>query len=110
MLGANVVSTPISSNMSFELHDGALPADPTKYHQVIGSMQHLSRTQLDVSFAVNKLSQFMHCPSTTHWYAVKRVLRYLKGIVHLGLFLQKDSPLTLHAFADADWVGNCDDH
>ena len=109
MLGANVVSTSISSFMSFKLHDGALPADPTKYHQVIGSMQHLSHTQLDVSFAVNKLSQFMHCPSTTHWYAVKRVLRYLKGIVHLGLFLQKDSPLTLHAFANADWAGNFDD-
>ena len=56
MLGANVVSTPISSTMSLKLHDGAPPADPTKYRQVIGSMQHLSLTWPDISFTVNKLS------------------------------------------------------
>ena len=106
MLGANVVSTPISSNMSFKLHDGALPADPTKYWQVIGSIQYLSLTRLDISFAVNKLSQFMHRLSTTHWSVVKRILWYLKGTIHLGLFLWKHSPLTLYAFADADWAGN----
>ena len=110
MLGANAVSTSISSFMSFKLHDRAPPVDPTKYLQVIGFMQHLSHSRPDISFAVNKLSQFMHYPSTTHWFAVKRVLQYLKGIIHLGLFLRKHSPLTLHAFAEADWVGNCDDH
>ena len=66
MLGANAVSTPISSTMSLKLHDEAPPANPTKYRQVIGSMQYLSLTRPDISFAVNKLSQFMHCPSTTN--------------------------------------------
>ena len=51
----------------------------------------------------------MHCPSTTHWSAVKRVLLYLKGTIHLGLFLRTHLPLNLHAFANADWVGNSDD-
>ena len=87
MLVANTISTPISSTMSLKLHDGAPPTDPTKYRQVIGSMQYLSLTQPDISFVVNKLSQFMHCPSTTYWFAIKRVLRYLKGTIHLGLFL-----------------------
>ncbi|RVW64257.1 Retrovirus-related Pol polyprotein from transposon RE1 [Vitis vinifera] len=41
MLSANVVSTPISSTMSLKLHDGAFLADPTKYRQIIGSMQCL---------------------------------------------------------------------
>ena len=87
MLGANAVSTPISSNMSLKLHDGALPTDPTKYRQVIASIQYLSLTRLDISFAVNKLSQFMHRLSTTHWSAVKRIFWYLKGTIHLSLFL-----------------------
>ena len=52
----------------------------------------------------------MHCPSITHWSTVKRVLRYLKGTIHLGLFLRKHSPLTLHAFVDVDSAGNSDDH
>ena len=87
MLGANAVSTPISSNMSLKLHDGALPTDPTKYRQVIASIQYLSLTRLDISFAVNKLSQFMHRLSITHWSAVKRIFWYLKGTIHLSLFL-----------------------
>ena len=51
----------------------------------------------------------MHCPSTTHWSEIKRVLWYLKGTIHLGLFHRNHSPLTLHAFANADWAGNSDD-
>ncbi|RVX15236.1 Retrovirus-related Pol polyprotein from transposon RE1 [Vitis vinifera] len=76
MFGANAISTSISSTVSLKLHDGALPTDPTKYRQVIGSMQ---------------------------------VLWYLKGTIHLGLFHRNHSPLTLHAFANADWAGNSDD-
>ena len=44
MLGANAISTPISSTMPLKLHDGAPLADPIKYRQVIGSMQYLSLT------------------------------------------------------------------
>ena len=51
----------------------------------------------------------MQQPSTLHWSAVKRLLRYLKGTLNHGLFLRKHSPLHLHAFADADWAGNLDD-
>ena len=91
------------------LHDGVLPVNPTKYHQVIGSMQYLALTRLDISFAINMLSHFMHRLSTTHWSVVKRVLWYLKGTIHLVLLLHKHSLHTLHAFANAAWAGNYDD-
>ncbi|KAL0277932.1 UNVERIFIED_CONTAM: Retrovirus-related Pol polyprotein from transposon RE2 [Sesamum radiatum] len=51
----------------------------------------------------------MHCPSTLHWCAVKRLLRYLVGTLDYGLLLRKNSPRTLHAFADADWAGDPND-
>lgn len=47
----------------------------------------------------------MHDPRQTHWQSLKRVLRYLKGTIHHGLFLQRHSPLTLSAFSDSDWGG-----
>lgn len=36
---------------------------------------------------------------------MKRVLRYLKGTNHHGLFLKRNSPLTLLAFSGSDWGG-----
>ena len=58
---------------------------------------------------MNKLSQFMHCPSEHHWGAVKRLLRYLNGTHTFGIRLRMSSSLTLHGYSDADWAGNLDD-
>ncbi|KAJ9699043.1 hypothetical protein PVL29_007895 [Vitis rotundifolia] len=52
----------------------------------------------------------MHQPSTAHWAAVKRVLRYLKGTMDYGLFLRSHSSLALHAYTDADYAGNKDNY
>ncbi|KAJ8466181.1 hypothetical protein OPV22_028733 [Ensete ventricosum] len=106
MKDANAVSAPLSIGESLRLNDGSPATDSTQYRQVIGSLQYLVLTRPDISFAVNKLSQFMHRPSTTHWSAVKRVLRYLKGTLDYGIILNKKCPLQLHAYADVDWVRN----
>jgi hypothetical protein len=79
MADAKAVSTPIATTEVLKLSDGSPPADPKLYRKALGSLQYLSLTRPDVSFAINKLSQFMHCPSTLHWCAVKRLLRYLVG-------------------------------
>ncbi|KAK0608038.1 hypothetical protein LWI29_024579 [Acer saccharum] len=52
----------------------------------------------------------MHQPSTDHWELVKRVLRYLCGSLDEGILLYRDSPVSLHAYSDADWAGNKDDY
>ena len=66
-------------------------------------------TRSDISFVVNKLSQFMHAPSVHHWGVVKRLLHYLNGTRFLGIRLLADTPLTLHGFSNTNWAGNLDD-
>ena len=63
MQDAKTVSTPLSTSLPLTLIDGIAPADPTLCRRVIGALQYLSFTHLTISFAVNKLSQFMHKPS-----------------------------------------------
>jgi histone deacetylase 1/2 len=66
-------------------------------------------TRPDISFAVNKVCQFLHAPTTSHWAAVKRILRYLKQSTIFGLKIGKSPSLLVSAFSDADWAGCLDD-
>jgi len=108
MDGAKDVTTPLSTSVSLKLNDGSAVVNPTEYRKVIGALQYLSLTRPDISFAVNKLSQFMHCPSTIHWTATKRLLRYLKNTIFHGISIQKNVNPLLTCYLDADWAGNLD--
>lgn len=110
MLHAKPVSTPMASSPKLSLRSGTVLPDPHEYRRVVGSLQYLALTRPDISYAVNRLSQFMHQPTTDHWQAVKRVLRYLSGTLTHGIFLRKDANPRLHGFSDADWAGDSDDY
>ncbi|KAG7552793.1 Integrase catalytic core [Arabidopsis thaliana x Arabidopsis arenosa] len=104
------VSTPMCSTERLVASDGSVLDDPSEFRTIVGSLQYLLLTRPDIAFAVNRLSQYMHCPTTSHFEAVKRVLRYLNGTANKGLFFSRTSPLNLHAYSDADWAGNQDDY
>ena len=110
MSGAKPVQTPLPTSPPISLHSGTPLEDPTTYRTVVGSLQYLSLTRPDISYAVNKLSQFMHQPTNDHWELVKRVLRYLCGSLDEGILIHRGSPVSLHAYSDADWAGNKDDY
>jgi hypothetical protein len=78
------------------------------YRSLVGALHYLTFTRPDLSFAVHQVCQYMASPTFVHLMAAKRILRYLKGTLHLGLSF-KPGPLTLSAFTDADWAGDPDD-
>ncbi|XP_019181367.1 PREDICTED: uncharacterized protein LOC109176385 [Ipomoea nil] len=108
MVDCKPVSTPISVARS-EDGDVALFADPTHYHGLAGALQYLTVTRPDLSFAVNRLCQRMQAPSTADWSMMKRVLRYVKGTLGMGLCVRKSLSTSLHVFSDSDWAGSPDD-
>lgn len=111
MVKCKPVSTPLAANEKLSLSDGTMLSneDATTYHSVVGALQYLTLTRPDISFAVNKVCQYLHSPTTQHWSAVKRILRYLCGTLGYGLYLRRSPSLFLSAFSDADWAGNSDD-
>ena len=110
MLGAKPIMTPMATTPKLTLHSGTRLSDPTEYRAVVGSLQYLAMTRPDISYAVNQLSQFMHEPTSDHWLAVKRVLRFLAATYDHGILLCRGSTLSLHAYSDADWAGDSDDY
>ena len=109
MSGAKDVLTPLSTTQSLQLIDGTTAVDSSEFCRIIGRLQYLSLTSPDISFAVNKLSQFMHKPTTNHWTTTKKLLRYLKKTIFHGIQIHKDGLPILKTYSDADWAGNVDD-
>jgi hypothetical protein len=109
MIDAKPVHTPMASTTHLSAHEGDLFSDPTLYRSTVGALQYLCITRPEISFCVNKLSQFMHKPTVLHWQSVKRLLRYIKQTIQYGLKFQKTSLSHLEAFSDADWAGSRDD-
>jgi histone deacetylase 1/2 len=83
--------------------------DSTNYRSIVGALQYLTLTRPDLAFSVNKVCQYLHAPTTVHWTAVKRILRYIRGTLKVGLTFQRSRSSLLSAFSDADWAGCLDD-
>lgn len=73
------VGKPMASSPKLTLNSGTSLSDPSEFRRLVGILQYLGFTRLDIAYAVNRLSQFMHRPTQNHWQAAKRVLRYLAG-------------------------------
>lgn len=84
-------------------HDGTPLADNTEYRSIMGVLQYCTLAPPNISFAVNKVYQYMHYQQAyVHWQAVKCILRYLKGTSHLDLSIQSFLDYNLVCFADVD--------
>ena len=79
------------------------------YKQLVGSLMYLTTTRSDLMYAVSLISRFMTSPTELHLQATKRVLRYLKGTVDLGILYQKEGNGELIAYTDSDYAGDVDD-
>jgi len=110
MASCKSVDTPLSASSKLELMPGTLYSDPTRYRQIVGTLQYLTFTRPDICYAVNKVCQFMHAPTEDHWSTVKRILCYLQATITYGLHITRDSLLSLHGFTDADWADSISNH
>jgi Reverse transcriptase (RNA-dependent DNA polymerase) len=118
---ANPVSTPMDPNVKLDMdvkneeqsETDAHPNIGHGYVQLIGSLMYLAlATRPDISFAVNRLAQFMSNPKAIHWTAMKRIFRYLKltknGNLTYGGNDAEINNTDLNFFCDADWGNGSD--
>nr|GFA65971.1 putative RNA-directed DNA polymerase [Tanacetum cinerariifolium] len=73
--------------------------------RVVGKLNHLTITHLDIAFPVSVVSQFMTAPRMLHWDVVTQILRYVKGTLGLGILYANHGYHIAEGFTDADYVG-----
>ncbi|CAM8923728.1 unnamed protein product [Rhodiola kirilowii] len=108
-LNCSPVSTPMDSNVKLLPNTGDAVSQ-LEYSQVIGCLMYaMTSTRPDIAYAVGKLSRYTSNPSTHHWEAIRRVLKYLKGTMNYGL-VYAGFPSVLEGYTDASWITNLEDH
>ena len=85
--------------------DGPPVSDPTDFRSLAGALQYLTFTRPDISYAVQQVCLHMHDPREPHLAALKRILRYVRGTLHMGLLVRPSTALDLVVYSDADWAG-----
>ncbi|GJY11984.1 hypothetical protein Tco_0381293 [Tanacetum coccineum] len=102
------VDTPMIEKNKLDEDLQGTPVDATLYRGMIGSLMYLTSSRPDLIYAVCLCVRYQAKPTEKHLNAVKRIFRYLKGTINMGLWYLKDTGMSLTAYSDADHAG-CQD-
>ncbi|GJX24105.1 putative ribonuclease H-like domain-containing protein [Tanacetum coccineum] len=91
-------STPMETSKPLMKDENAEDVDVHLFRSMIGSLMYLTSLRPDIIFAVCACARFQVTPKVSHLHAVKRIFRYLKSQLKLGLWYSKDSPFDLEAY------------
>jgi hypothetical protein len=97
--------TPVDTNPKVAAADGVPVTDASDFRSLAGALQWLTFTRPDIAYAVQQVCLHMHDPREPHLAALKRILRYIRGTLDLGLLLQPSTATDLVVYTDADWAG-----
>ncbi|GKB63744.1 retrovirus-related pol polyprotein from transposon TNT 1-94 [Tanacetum coccineum] len=104
----DTLSTPMATTKLDADLQGTL-VDQTNYHSIIGGLMYLTASRPDIAFATFVCVRYQARPTEKQLKEVKRIFRYLRQSINMGLWYSKDSGFELIAYADADHAGCNDD-
>nr|GEU52162.1 ribonuclease H-like domain-containing protein [Tanacetum cinerariifolium] len=102
------ICTPMATKPKLDADLSGNPVDQTDYHSKIGSLMYLTSSRPDIVQAVCFCARYQSRPTEKHFKEVKRIFRYLRGTVNMGLWYSRGSSFELTVFSDADHVGCID--
>nr|GEY03804.1 uncharacterized mitochondrial protein AtMg00810-like [Tanacetum cinerariifolium] len=102
------IGTPMATKPKLNADLNGNPVDQTNYRSKIRSLMYLTSSRPDIVQAVCLCARYQSRPTKKHLKEVKRIFRYLRGTVNMGLWYPKGSSFELTAFSDADHAGCID--
>nr|GEY57369.1 copia protein [Tanacetum cinerariifolium] len=99
------VGTPMEIKDKLDLDQNGTPNDATKYRSMIGALMYLTSSRPDIVHSTCLCARYQAKPTEKHLKKVKRIFRYLRGTINIGLWYTKDSGFKLTGFSDANYAG-----
>ncbi|GJR56406.1 retrovirus-related pol polyprotein from transposon TNT 1-94 [Tanacetum coccineum] len=81
------IGTPMATKPKLDADLSGEPVDQTDYRSKIGSLMYLTSSRPDIVQAVCYCARYQARPTEKHLKEVKRIFRYLRGTIHMGLWL-----------------------
>ncbi len=117
---ANVIAMKAGSAIEMTDPEDYEETELQEYQRLIGKLMYLAcGIRPDIAFAVGQLSKHNADPRKGHLRAAKRVVRYLKGTMQMGLIFGRASangqlpqdppPYVLVGYADSNFAGDPED-
>ena len=109
MWECKAVAVPMDGNLTSSLQNyQATDVFRTQYQSAVGSLMYaMLSTRPDLAFSVSVVSRYASNPNPSHWQAVKRIFRYIRGTPSLQL-TYRGTLSKLEGYTDADWAGDYD--
>nr|GEY24293.1 hypothetical protein [Tanacetum cinerariifolium] len=103
-IGTPMATKHLDANLSETL------VDQMKYRSMVRALMYLTASRPDIVHATCYCARYQAKPTEKHLTAVKRIFRYLKDTINMGLWYPKDTGFELTAFSDSDHAGYLDSH
>ena len=103
------ISTPMVIGHKLLKNDNLAKVNQTLYRSMIRKLQYVVHNRPNIALSIGIVVKFFANPRENHLMAVKRIMRYLKGIEEFCLYYKKNENFELRAYTDVGWVGNIDD-
>ncbi|GKC27574.1 retrovirus-related pol polyprotein from transposon TNT 1-94, partial [Tanacetum coccineum] len=104
----DTVSTPMATT-KLDADLLGTPVDQTKYRSMVGGLMYLTASRPDIAFAIFVCTRYQARTTEKYLKEVKRIVRYLRQSINMGLWYSKDSGFEIIAYADADHAWCNDD-
>ncbi|GJR99965.1 retrovirus-related pol polyprotein from transposon TNT 1-94 [Tanacetum coccineum] len=102
------VGTPMATKPKLDADLSGKLVNQTNYRSMIGSLMYLISSRPDIVQAVCYCARYQARPTEKHLKEVKRIFRYLRDTLNIGLWYPKDSGFELTDFLDVDHAGGLD--
>jgi hypothetical protein len=100
------MSTPMVTGCNLSKDDDSPDVDQSSYRSMIGILLYITKSHLDIMHVVGMVGRFQATPKQSHLLVVKRIFRYLKGIMDYDLWYPRNHNFQLSVYLDVDWA-NC---
>jgi hypothetical protein len=108
MEDCNVKTSPCSTTPLSTDESGPRHSEEWEYASAVGMLMYLAgNAHPEIAYAVHQCARFTHNPRQSHSMAIKRIAKYLKGVLQheQGLLFTPTDKLNLDCYVDADFAG-----